>query len=167
MQYCRTFGAGERPIEKIDADTGAGISLIETDNKYSVVRQSLLVNLHAVPTAQLLQAAAVVSALANEKLIGKGITLFLVDKTRRQAGHIEPGKVCFKPTGMDCRENNPFSLTERLFEFVSPGYSSVFNQRSEALSMENKYQAERPGELEVDSPQQAYFRGMIHLGKNR
>ena len=33
--------------------------------------------------------------------------------------------------------------------------------------MENKYQAERPGELEVDAPQQAYFRGMIHLGKNR
>jgi hypothetical protein len=154
-------------VEKIDTDTGAGISLIETDYKNSVVLQRLLVNLHAFPAAQLLQAGTVVSALSNEKVVGQGIALFLVDKTCRQSGHIEPGKVCFKPTGMDCRENHSFTLAKRLFELVSPGDAGVLYQFFEAFSMENKDQAEGPGELQVDSAQQAYFRGMIHLGKNR
>lgn len=140
-------------VEEIDTGAGAGISLVKTDDKNSVVLQRLLVNLHALPAAQLPQAGAVVSALSNEKVVGQGIALFLVYKTRRQPGHIEPGKVRFKPTGMDCRENHPFALAKRLFELVSPGDAGVFDQCFEAFSMEDKDQAEGPSELEVDLPQ--------------
>ena len=112
VQQSRPPGAGQLSVEKCDAGAGAGITLVEADDEQPVLGQGLLIDGHSLIAAQLFQAGAEVASLLHKKIIGEGIALFFVDKAGRQAGQVEPGKICLEPTGMDGGENDPFALAQ-------------------------------------------------------
>jgi hypothetical protein len=67
---------------------------------------------------------------------------------------------------MNGGQDHPLALTEGGLEFIPSGDPGVFDQLGQALSMEDEYQPEGPGKLEVGSAQQPQFRGMIQFGED-
>ena len=167
VEQGRAPRAGEGLAKKLDAGPGAGIALVEADDKQPVSFQGVLVDGHPLITAELLQAGAEMAALADKKLVGETIALFFIDKTGWQATQIKPGEICLKPTGMDGGEDDSLATFQRLIERVSAANPGIFDYGSQALAVEDKDQAEGSGKLQVHAAQQTNFGRMIHLGEDR
>lgn len=149
MENCRSFGTGQGAIEKQHTGATTGVALIEADDEQSVVRQGLFVGLHPIITAEVCKARSVATALTHEEVVRQGIALFLIYEACREVGNVEPGKVGFKPTGVNSGKNYPLAILQGAINLISSGYPGISHQRGEAFSVENEDQTKGSGKLQI------------------
>lgn len=166
VQNGGSFCTGKGPVEKHDFSSTTGVALVEADDEQTIVEQGLLVAAHAIVAAEVFKTGTITLTLTDKELIRVGVTLFLVDEAGGQTGFIEPGEICLKPAGVNCRQYDAFAFCQRRVDFISAGDLGVFNERYQFFSVQDKDEAKCSCKLLINVSQEPQLGTMIHLWEN-